>query len=164
MNLNIKLLSSDHPSLMSEGQVNFSQAGLGHHTSVVITVCKQESVGLPALWGHMHRAAGHPALGPGTAPLAVTVQPSFPGLDICSGSCRTSVGSSLNLLILIWASHQVSAFCGGRVVSPSWSFLPCACFRASDYPMAVPNFCLLVSCADWSTHTTPWNPEWQVTG
>lgn len=81
---------------------------------------------------------GHPNLGPGAVPFGCHWF-SLPFLeqDICQGPWGLLSAVPLDLLILIWASHQgLSAILRGRgghgvvVVPPSGSFLPCACFRA----------------------------------
>lgn len=136
-------------------KVSFSQAGLGHHTNcgdhsvadASPLACLRSGDTCIGLWGHPTRPWN-------CSPWLSLVQPAFPGAGHLPGSLQASVSCSLEPFDsnLGQPPGSLCLSAGGGVVSPSGSFLPCACFRAiPDYPHGCPQFHPLVSCADWST-------------
>lgn len=144
-------------------KVSFSQAGLGHHTN-----CGDHSVADESPLACLRSGdtciglRGTPLWALELLPLAVTVQPSFPGAGHLPGSLQASVSSSLEPPDSNLGQPPGSLpFCGGQSGVPFRVF-PAMCLLQGHprlppwlSPISSSGFlCRLV-------HPAPWNPEWQ---
>lgn len=126
-------------------KVSFSQAGLGHHTN-----CGDHSVADESPLACLRSGdtciglRGTPLWALELLPLAVTVQPSFPGAGHLPGSLQASVSSSLEPPDSNLGQPPGSALLRGAEWCPLQG-LSChvpASGPSQTTPMAVPNFIL----------------------